>query len=69
LAGESDEWEGFSRTVEIKKAQRDGDGNIVSEGGTADEDLKLVMVTVSKDDYSLEYSAYLSRREIIIAEP
>lgn len=69
LAGESDEWDGYSRVITIEKAERDGDGNIVSAGGDEDEDLKLITSTVAKGDYSIEYSGYLSRREIVPAGP
>jgi prepilin-type N-terminal cleavage/methylation domain-containing protein len=66
LFGEKDEWEGYTRVISISSAERDGDDNIVSEGGDEDSDLKLVRSIVTKDDFALEYSVYLSRREIII---
>lgn len=69
LFGTQDEWEGYQRTIEIEPAQRDGNGNLVVSGGTEDADLKLAKVTVVKDDFSLEFSFYLSRREIIIVTP
>jgi len=65
LAGSHDEWEGYRRTISIQKARRDGNGNLVDDGGTEDDNSKLVKSVVEKGDYSLEFSAYLSNREII----
>jgi type II secretory pathway pseudopilin PulG len=66
FSGAEDGWEGFSRVVTIEAAQRDVDGKLVASEGTEDADLKLATVTVTKDNFSLEFSAYFSRREIVV---
>lgn len=66
--GSGDEWEGFRRVIVIESARRDGD-NLISLGGTEDADLKLATVVVTKDDFSLDFSAYFSRREIPVVIP
>lgn len=70
LDGASDEREGFVRVIKIESAQRDGDGNIVADGGSDDGDLKLVTSTVTRNGNPVaELSAYLSRREIVPVIP
>ena len=64
LSGEYDEKDGYRRTISIQKVYRDQQGNIKTSGETEDSDLRLVTSKVTKEDYSLEFSAYLSRREI-----
>jgi len=67
--GGQDGRDGYVRTVSVQPAQRDSDGNIVASGGTDDADLKLATVTVTKNKFSTDLSAYLSRREIIPIVP
>jgi len=64
LDGPKDDWQGFTRVITIKSAQRDGDNNIVTNSGTDDPDMKRVTSTVTKGNISVEFSAYFSRRDI-----
>lgn len=67
--GNQDEWDGYERVVTLHPARRDSDGNIVTEGGNEDADLKSVTSTVTKDNFSVEFSAYLSRRDFVPVAP
>lgn len=67
--GTEDGRDGFVRTISVQSAQRDGNGNIVSSGGAEDADLKLISVNVVKNNFSMDFSAYLSRREIVLNIP
>jgi len=67
FSGEQDEWEGYTRTVSVQPARHDEDGNIVAEEGDEDADLKLITSVVTKNNFSVEFSTYLSRREIVVA--
>ncbi|KKR21919.1 MAG: hypothetical protein UT50_C0002G0010 [Candidatus Moranbacteria bacterium GW2011_GWA2_39_41] len=69
LAGEQDEKDGYVRRISVQSAERDSEGNVVASGGTEDLDLKLIVVAVTKDNYSVDFSTYVSRREIVLIEP
>ena len=53
----------------IQSARRDSDGNIVSDGGQEDADMKLVTSQVTRGDLTVEFSTYFSRREIVPLNP
>ncbi len=66
LSGEHDTFEKYVRTIIIREARRDADGNIVEGGGTPDPDTVHVTVSVSWDftpsrHETLDISAYLTR--------
>ena len=65
LDGTQDNWQGFARFITIKSAKRDNEGNILLTGDNDDGDIKLITSTVTQGDMTVEFSAYLSRREII----
>jgi type II secretory pathway pseudopilin PulG len=67
--GTQDEQNGFVRTISVQSGQRDSNGNIVDSGGTEDADLKLIIVTVTKNNFFLNFSTYLSRREVVVNNP
>lgn len=69
--GEADEEcaAGYQRVIVVQSVERDGAGEIVASDGTEDTDMKLATVTVTKGEYSAEFSAYLSRREIVVPGP
>jgi len=61
----NDSWQGFTRIITIQSAQRDADKNIVlSDGDSVDSDMKLVTSAVTQGNISVEFSVYLSRRDI-----
>lgn len=66
FSGNADEWDGYRRVVTVSSAQRSAGGDVVSSGGTEDVDLKLITVVVTKENFSIELSTYLSRKSIII---
>jgi len=66
LSGESDSFDIYKRVISISDVSRDGDGNIVSSGGTMDPDMKKIVSVVSWTDSSnqtasTELETYLSR--------
>lgn len=66
LAGEDDSFGKYMRTIIVREASRDGDGNIVEEGGTSDPDTLLVTSRVVWDftpsrREEVEISTYLTR--------
>ena len=69
LTSDHDSWEGYTRIIMIQSARRDSDGNIVSDGGQEDADMKLVTSQVTRGDLTVEFSTYFSRREIVPLNP
>lgn len=67
--GAQDERDGYIRVVSVQSAQRDSNNNIVTSGGNEDADLRLITATVSKNDFSIDFTTYLSRREIVAITP
>lgn len=66
LSSDHDDFEIYRRVVSISPAERDGDGNIVSSGGTEDLNMKRVLsfvswTTPSGKDVFIELEEYLSR--------
>ena len=66
LSGERDTFEKYVRTIVIREARRDEDGDIVEEGGTPDPDTIRATVSVSWDftpsrHERLEVSTYFTR--------
>jgi prepilin-type N-terminal cleavage/methylation domain-containing protein len=64
--GDHDDFGVYKRVITIKTAKRDGDGNIVSDGGAEDVDMKQVVSSVSflsssGQQVSVDLDAYLSR--------
>lgn len=47
LSGSDNEFGKYTRSIRIAEVNRDGDGNIEEDGGTADADTKKITVTVS----------------------
>jgi len=69
FSGAQDERDGYVRVISVQSAQRDLNNNIVISGVAEDADLKLIIVTVTKDNFSLDFSTYLSRREFVAITP
>jgi prepilin-type N-terminal cleavage/methylation domain-containing protein len=66
LDGDHDDFGAYQRVITIKTAKRDGDGNIVTDGGTEDADMKHVVSSVSflspsGEPVSADLDTYLSR--------
>jgi len=66
FGGDYDEFGIFKRTIAINEAKRDGDNNIISEGGEDDPNMKKIVSSVSwtspsGGNVSVEITAYLSR--------
>jgi prepilin-type N-terminal cleavage/methylation domain-containing protein len=64
--GSYDEFDIYRRTISVTSAMRDGDGNIVVEGGTEDLNMKRIVSSVSflslsGQQTSTELTTYLSR--------
>ncbi len=69
FSGMQDEKDGYVRIISVQSAQRNADGNIVDHDGTDDADLKRITATVTRDTFSLDFSTYLSRREVVLIAP
>lgn len=66
LNGDHDERETYRRVISIFPAERDGGGNVVSDGGTEDPDMKRVVTEVfwvapSSQATSVKLETYLAR--------
>jgi prepilin-type N-terminal cleavage/methylation domain-containing protein len=66
LDGDHDDFGVYRRVITINQVQRDGDGNIVSDGGTEDLNMKRAVSSVSflspsGEQVSVNLDTYLSR--------
>jgi prepilin-type N-terminal cleavage/methylation domain-containing protein len=64
--GDHDDYGAYKRVISIKTAKRDGDGNIITDGGTEDADMKRAVSSVSflapsGQTISVDLDTYLSR--------
>lgn len=51
---------GHSRKIVFQNALRDGSGNIIESGGTADPETKKITTSVSAGSLNIEFISYLS---------